>query len=544
MAKKLIYETETREIRHDWELGYAYLYSRGPDIAGKVVEWRIAGTPGLVLRITPGKVVWYIRRREVSLRIGLANEVSVASAKYYALQIAGAAQRKRNLRQFLHVLMRLETSAERRESRRDELSLDPVDGPTANPAYVRAADAFADESSIWAYRVLIGDTGTTWTWEALTHEFLKYKLPNLKLKYRKQYEKYLRLKEFEAINGKLVSDVKLHDLERLRDAILVNHAPSAVHRALTQSKTMLSWAWKYQATRSGLHEVQAEWWKRWSFEYKTRERTHAPTISEIARTMVLAEAFRNLGDGEHETYPGTLGALWAVALTAQRTGALLLMRLDRMFEIQGLNLDLSGWEIANWTWDEMKGGKGGGRSHSLPIPLNAMTVLRQFHKEAGSNSEWMFPAADPRKHITPSALNQLMYRLQGRVYDHTVRQKPNRKGKPGPKPQPKKARRNLFKEHGIAPWTLHDCRRTMTTFLDDRRLGGAATAILGHKISTSRIGEREKLAPVTEQHYNRSQKIDLKAEGMALWVNAMLSAYEEEREKLSECIARSQKTAS
>lgn len=149
----------------------------------------------------------------------------------------------------------------------------------------------------------------TRTWKALTERFLSYQLPKLKAKYRKQYEHYLRLKEFASVNEKLVSEIKLRDLERVRDDIHLNHAPSAVHRALTQSKRMLTWAWKYHATASGLEEVQAEWWNRWSFEYKTRERTHAPTIEEIARTLVIAETFRHLADGEHDTYPGTLGAL-------------------------------------------------------------------------------------------------------------------------------------------------------------------------------------------------------------------------------------------
>jgi hypothetical protein len=36
---------------------------------------------------------------------------------------------------------------------------------------------------------------------------------------------------------------------------------------------------------------------------------------------------------------------------------------------------------------------------------------------------------------------------------------------------------------------------------------------------------------VTEQHYNRSQRIGLKAEGMALWVRALVAAYEKERRK-------------
>lgn len=522
MTKKVIYEREIKHEREmrgflgDWDLQNAYSYSESHWIKGKVAEWRIAGTPGLTLRITPGRVTWYIRRRDISLRLGLAKEINGETAKYFAEQVQLAAERKRDLREFITVLIRLETTSQYKDRQSD----------------VDAADRFADPSSVWAHRKRIGDTGITWTWKALTYEFLKYKTPKLKPKYRKQYESYLTLKEFEVVNDKLVSEVKLHDLERLRDAIHLNHAPSAVHRALTQSKSMLSWAWKYHATRSGLHEVQAEWWNRWSFEYHTRERTRVPTIQELARTLAIAETFRHLADGEHDTYPGTLGALWGVILTAQRTGAFLQLRPDRLFDATKFNPKLRGWKIANWTSDEMKGGKDGGRPHSLPIPPAALKILHKFHEEAGDTSPWMFPASDPNKHITPSALNQLMYRLQGRTYDHTVKQKPARKGKPGPKPQPKKMRRDLFAEYGIERWTLHDCRRTITTFLDDRRLGGAATAILGHKMPHTRIEEREKLAPVSEQHYNRSQKIDLKAEGMALWVRTFLTAYEDERKKL------------
>ena len=135
-----------------------------------------------------------------------------------------------------------------------------------------------------------------------------------------------------------------------------------------------------------------------------------------------------------------------------------------------------------------------------------------------------------------AALNLLMYRLQGRVYDHTVKQAPARKGKPGPKPKPKKERPNLFDIYGIEPWTLHDARRTMTTFLDDKRLGGAATAILGHKTDHDRVDERERMASVTDQHYNRSQRIGLKAEGMALWVKALLAAYQKERRSFATCV--------
>ncbi|MDA9490420.1 hypothetical protein XI08_15260 [Bradyrhizobium sp. CCBAU 11361] len=152
----------------------------------------------------------------------------------------------------------------------------------------------------------------------------------------------------------------------------------------------------------------------------------------------------------------------------------------------------------------------------------------------------MFPARTPDQHVSKSALNQLIYRLQGRVYDHTVRQKPHRKGKPGPKPRQLKARPNLFEQFGIRPWTPHDCRKTITTFLEDHRLGGAASAILAHKQpnSDSSREERERLAPVTEQHYNNSQRIRLKADGMALWVKALLSAYRREQRRLQTAMQR------
>jgi integrase len=328
----------------------------------------------------------------------------------------------------------------------------------------------------------------------------------------------------------MVRDVKLSDLEKLRDAIAVNYAKSAVHRAVTQSKAMMSWAWKFHATASGLEDVQYEWWTRWSFEYQTNERTRTPSVEEIARTLVIAEKFTHLAEGEHETYPGTLGALWGVCLTAQRSGAFLLLRSDRLFDAAKVERKLRGWKIANWTAQEMKGGKDGGRPHSLPIPPEALKILLKFYSRSGGRSKWMFTGRDPAKHITQAALNLLMYRLQGRVYDHTVKQKFDRKGKPGPRPKPKKERPDLFALYRIERWTPHDCRRTITTLLDDKRLGGA-TAILGHKSSTGKAKEREKLAPVTEQHYNQSQKIDLKAEGMALWVKTLLSAYAKELRK-------------
>ena len=178
-----------------------------------------------------------MRRRELTLRLGLLlpsnrfapvpEKLNLEQARYIAEQVRLERNVSAICGKFAEVLVKFETTKAEYYDRMGEADF---------------ADELANEASLLAYRKRTGDTGATWTWKALTSKFLEYQLPKLKAKYRKQYERYLKLPEFNQINGKLVSQVKLSDLERLRDAIHLNHAPSAVHRALTQSKTMMSWA--------------------------------------------------------------------------------------------------------------------------------------------------------------------------------------------------------------------------------------------------------------------------------------------------------------
>jgi hypothetical protein len=506
---------------NDRTVEQAEALSREEGLGRTVVEWRDVGTVGLTLRITRHKAVWFLRRRETTIRLADADRLALDQARYIAKQVQLASSRNRDLRDVVRILT-------------DYADVPDPRAPEGMRAHERDMPGRMEHGLARleeARRPPVRAEAPFWTWKTLTEKFLAYKKPKLKASYRDDYAHYLQLEQFAAVNGMMVRDVKLRDLEKLRDDIAVKYAKSAVHRAVTQSKAMLTWAWKFHATASGLEDVQYEWWQRWSFEYRTNERTRTPTVAEIARTLVIAEKFTHLADSEHETYPGTLGALWGVCLTAQRSGAFLHLRPDRLFDAAKVERKLRGWKIANWTAEEMKGGRDGGRPQSLPMPPEALAILFKFYKQSGGDSKWMFTGRDPAKRITQSALNLLMYRLQGRVYDHTKKQKAARKGKPGPKPRPRKARPDLFAMYGIERWTLHDCRRTITTLLDDKRLGGAATAILGHKTSTGKTKEREKLAAVTEQHYNQSQKIALKAEGMALWVKTLLAAYARESRK-------------
>lgn len=503
-------------------VGAAVALSHDEGMGRSVIEWRDVGTVGLTIRITRDKTMWYLRRQDITIRLCDASQLPLDQARYIAKQVQLAAFMKRDLRDVARVMLSYANFPNPYASEKELARFDRDTAARIDHGLVQLEKARKGPPS---------EANPFWTWTKLREEFLKYKLPQLKESYREDYKHYLELEQFKAIEDKMVCEIKLGDLERVRNAISVKHAKSAAHRAVTQSKRMLSWAWSYQAAPSGLEDVQYEWWLRWKFEYKTNERTRSPSIEEIARTLVIAEKFRHLADGEHETYPGTLGALWGVCLTAQRTGAFLKLRMDRLFDATKSVRRLRGWKIANWTATEMKGGKDGGRPHSLPIPPEALKIVMKYHALSGGKSKWMFTGRDPGKHLTQSALNLAMYRLQGRVHDHTVNQKAARKGKPGPKPRPKKERVDLFALYGIERWTLHDCRRTLTNYLDDRRLGGSATAILAHKTSSGKTKERERLSPVTEQHYSRSQRIDLKAEGMALWVKALLAAYAKESRK-------------
>jgi integrase len=503
-AEKPRYERQVVLLRQP-DVERAVRYSNSHHICGRIAEWRDEKTVGLTLRITPGQAVWYIRRRNLTLRIGSTQQIGLEKARYIAEQTHLASKRKkRNLRLFFKTLLQLET-----------------ENGYADPWSWKTADEIASPNSKFGYN-------SPWKWTTLREEFLKQKKPDLKETYQEQYARYLDFDAFEAINERLVCELTIDDLANVRDQILKDHSLSVAKRSVQQTKEMLNWAWEYQRAKSGLTKYQYEWWLHgWSVKYKPQIRLHTPTINEIARTLVLAERDLNRTKSEDPTYTSSIGALWGTALTAQRTGALCCLRRDRLFDVDDISFDLRGWKTANWTAEEMKGGKDGGRPHSLPIPPEALEQLERFNRKAGAKSPWMFPGKDPEKSVSPTSINHLIYRLQGRTIDHP--RKPDRPGKPGPKGARNDLRRvNLFERFGIEPWTPHDVRRTLTTFLGDHGLGGAAAAILAHKMSDQRVPERARLARVTELHYDRSQKIELKSEGMKLWTEALLAACKEE----------------
>jgi integrase len=143
----------------------------------------------------------------------------------------------------------------------------------------------------------------------------------------------------------------------------------------------------------------------------------------------------------------------------------------------------------------------------------------------GERSPFAFPSLRGDGHVSKNSLNQLLSRLAGETNGAPPRKAGGRKKTKMPE------RVDLLARHGIDPWTPHDVRRSMASFLDEARLGGAASAILAHRPAKTE-NDRERVEVVTRLHYSKSQRLPLKAEGMAMWVAAVLNAYDAEKVRI------------
>ncbi|MCJ2048804.1 hypothetical protein [Methylobacterium sp. J-070] len=354
-----------------------------------------------------------------------------------------------------------------------------------------------------------------WEWGDLIDLYLAHKLPRLKERWAVQFERHLR-RAAPGLERRLAAAVTLEDLVKVRDRVARERTASAAADTVEAVKGALDWAWADHAPRAGLQHVQFPWWsKRLTTAWESTPREHTPTLEELGRTLALAERHRALGGTGKEVAPGMLAALWAVVLTGQRAGALTGTQRSTVKPWP----ERPGWEVWTWTAKEMKGGKAP-KPHALPVPPEALAALARFRVDP--TSPYLFPSRVPGKRSTAVGLSQYMDRLKGKA-------KAGRGGNVTLRPEA-----DLLAAHGIRPWTPHDVRRTLGTFLDLEKLGGAGSAILAHK-AAARGGadaERELAAAITLRHYIHSQRLDLKAEGMSAWVAAVLEAHEAERARL------------
>ncbi|CAO4165276.1 DUF4102 domain-containing protein [Methylorubrum aminovorans] len=449
---------------------------------------------GLVLRVTRNSATWMRKSKTGTVRIGDAAVITLTQARDQAERIRLAVPGTHDPRMETRIY---EAALARTGSEEEALDAAwPEEDPETQTAEERRRDG-------------------PWVLGDLIDAYLAWKLPKLKAgRWRASYEGYLRHPELSGLSMSTVASLDLEALLGVRQRLLEDGATkrSAAKRVIGQFRDAMTWGWKEQPIRCRLVRVNFPWWDRLTVDYAAGKRDHVPTVEELARTLAVAERYRSLGQTEHATGAGLLGALWAVVLTGQRTGALVTTQVGSC--VPQFSNVLPGWTAIGWPGEVMKSKL----PHALPVPPAAWAVIERYRQEDARGREapapWMFPSRRGDGHVSYLAINQLLSRLQGL-----------REGKAAP------GKPDLFAIYAIRRWTPHDVRRGIATFLGERRLGGAAAAILDHV--DGRAEERERTAAVTRLHYDRAQRMDLKAEGMALWVAAIMEAYEREREVLA-----------
>ncbi|KQQ32074.1 hypothetical protein ASF58_11075 [Methylobacterium sp. Leaf125] len=463
-------------------------------VPGRGLDLVDADCAGLVLRVTRNSATWMRKSKSGTVRIGDAAVISLAQARDQAerirLAVPGLHQPTMETRIYEEALRRTGSVEE---------ALDaawPEEEPETQTVEVRRRDG-------------------PWVLGDLIDAYLAWKLPRLKEgRWRASYESYLRHPELAGLSMVTVAGLDLETMLGVRQRLLEDGGTkrSAAKRVIGQFRDAMTWGWRAQPLRCRLVRMEFPWWDRLTVDYTPGTRDHVPTVEELARTLAVAERHRSLGQTEHATGAGLLGALWAVVLTAQRTGALVTTQVSSC--VPQFSNELPGWTAVGWPGAVMKSEM----PHGVPIPPEAWAVIERYRQEDAwgreAPSPWMFPSRRGDGHVSYLATNQLLSRLQG------LREGKRAEGKV-----------DLFALYGIRRWTPHDVRRGLATFLGERRLGGAAAAILDHV--DGKADERERTAAVTRLHYDRAQRMELKAEGLALWCEAILEAYEREREAIA-----------
>ncbi|WP_232628025.1 integrase arm-type DNA-binding domain-containing protein [Methylobacterium sp. Leaf118] len=183
-------------------------------VPGRGIEFADTQTPGLILRVTPTASTFMLKTEHATVRLGEANRITVQQARDQAALARISLKRGRD---------------PRRQVAAFEASL----GHTGDEGAAAEISAAVDDTP--AQTEADRRAHGPWLWRDLVDEFLAAKLPDLKPTYRKDYESYLRHEAFNRIRDRLVSDIRIADLEGVRNAVVKSNTVSAARRVVSNS---------------------------------------------------------------------------------------------------------------------------------------------------------------------------------------------------------------------------------------------------------------------------------------------------------------------
>lgn len=318
--------------------------------------------------------------------------------------------------------------------------------------------------------------------------------------------------------------LKRGEVEKVRDKIEASSGISAAKKCVSNIRSILNYCCEYKSGESGL-DHRDMWWELLKTDSKIVARTRTPTIPEIVKTLQLSAHYLDHPlpgrvDGKHGVRDNVYAGFWWLVLTAQRTSAgLALRKVDFYPDPRDPDYYLAAWD---------EGITKNKKTHVLPIPRRAVEhMLPLMEAAADHGSKWAFPSergtGENDIHINRTAVRQFIVRLEGN----------------DPLMRGKEEVRNLLAEIGVAHWSPHDLRRSITAVMDDNGIPGGASAVLAHEIKLSEhLGEdalneaqqeewaANRMAKITKLAYGGGRFLKLKKSAMTIWTDAVLDAWE------------------
>ena len=285
-------------------------------------------------------------------------------------------------------------------------------------------------------------------------------------------------------------------------------------------KAAMSWAQSEKPHDSGLADV-LPWWAKLTagkpdpeemvaIEARRAALAQAKadfTVDHLAEVLLRHESYCAGRTAEDKITPGIRWGLWWVSHTANRRFST--VKLERANFLDADEFGPQGWGRAMWPPALMKAKVG----FWLPLPpvtahiaQSSMSDWRQLvNDEQGAghkDSKWVFASTrrirdddDKDRSVYPNSLNRHLQRMRaaGDLKD-------------------------------LPQFWLHLIRSVAANFLDNvKGLPAVASSLmLAHTLPKD---SKDEAAPTTREFYLTSQRMDLKADAMTAWTEALMNSY-------------------
>jgi hypothetical protein len=411
---------------------------------------------------------------------------------------------------------------------------DPRDGlgrrdylPTS-AARIKAAQVYAELSGAEPAppKPAPAPEAKSWTWADLDREYQAMlaapRWINRKLKASSQGtcdDVRLTFKKgpLQALHSKSLTDLDRPALNAARDKIAGHRAKE---KMVAYFKAAMSWAADRHPDASGLADV-TEWWEKLSAgdpgpeEMQAIEARRAAllaakaafTVDHLAEVLLRHETYCAGRTGGEKISPGIRWGLWWVAHTANRRFSTVKFERSNFMTLD--EFGPQGWGRAMWPPEVMKARLG----FWLPLPPETAHIasssmadwrhlVNDEHGAAHLDSRWVFASTvrvldddDKDRSVYPNSLNRHLQRMKaaGALKD-------------------------------LPDFWLHLIRTVAANFLDNvKGLSSVASSLmLAHKIPAD---AKDEAAPTTRDFYLTSQRMDLKADAMLAWTDALMNSY-------------------